>query len=118
MNNILSGGGSLVPVAPAVFGNQNPAIAYISRRTEVSLPGRPLLREMVTRNFTDLHRNGSNAERFGICDSFIFCNKKAGAIIPVVLLFSYDLLSFWRQVTDDIQFSEKIERTMGIFGKN
>ena len=105
-HSMLSGGGSLVPVAPTVFGNENPATAHISRRTEASLPGRPLLREVINRNSTDLHRNGSNAERFGICGSFISCNEKTGTIIPVVLLSSltccfvvvrfYDLLLFWR----------------------
>ena len=39
-HSMLSGGGSLVPVAPAVFGNEKPAIAHISRRNEASLPGR------------------------------------------------------------------------------
>ena len=132
-HSMLSGGGSLVPVAPAVFGNKNPATAHISRRTEASLPGRPLLREVINRNSTDLHRNGSNAERFGICGSFISCNERTGTIIPVVLLSSltccfvvvrfYDLLLFWRQVTTfnsrrklrgQCDFSEKIERTKRI----
>ena len=103
--SMLSGGGLLVPMAPAVFGKENPATAHISRRTEASLPGRPLLREAITRNFTNMHRNGSNAEKFGICGSFISCNEKTGTIIPVVLLSSltcyfvvvrfYDLLLFW-----------------------
>ena len=35
-HSMLCGGGSLVPVAPATFGNENPAIAYISRRTDLS----------------------------------------------------------------------------------
>ena len=43
------------PVAPAVFGNENPATAHISRWTEASLPGRPLLREVINRNSADLH---------------------------------------------------------------
>ena len=90
--SMLSGGGSLVPVAPAVFGNKNPATAHISRRTEASLPGRPLLREVINRNSTDLHRNGSNAERFGICGSFISCNERTGIIIPVVLLLFFNFL--------------------------
>ena len=87
MHNMLSGGGSLV------FGNENPVPAYISRRTEASLPGHSLPREVINRNSTDLHRNGSNAERFGICGSFISCNRKnrnyypSGPAIFLELLF-------------------------------
>ena len=57
--SMLSGDGSLdPPVIPAIFGNENPTIAFISRRTEVSLLGRPLLREVINRNSTDLQRIG------------------------------------------------------------
>ena len=124
---MLSGGGSLV------FGNENPVPAYISRRSEASLPGHSLLREVINRNSTDLHRNGSNAERFGTCGSFIPWNEKVRTIIPVVLLSSwtcyfvvvrfYDFLLFWREVTTfnfrrnlrgRCAFSEKIERTKRI----
>ena len=87
-HNMLFEGGSLVPVAPAVFRNENPVTAHISRRTKASLPGRPLLREVTNRNSTDLRRNGSNTKRFGICGRFISCNERTGTIIPVVLLFS------------------------------
>ena len=122
---MMSGGGSLVSVTPIVFGNESPATAHISRRIEVSLSGRPLLRKIINKNFTDLHRNGSNTERFEICDNFISCNERIGTIMPVVLLFS---LIYWLFLFGSIilfYFDDKwrhsifgkIERRIRIFGK-
>ena len=39
---------------------------YISKLTEISLPGRPLVRERISLNFLNLHRNGSNIKKIEI----------------------------------------------------
>ena len=85
--NMLSDNGSQIPMILVIFGNENPIIIYISKWTEISLPGYPLLREIINKNSINLHRN-TLVKKNEICGKFISYNKKIGIIIPIILLSS------------------------------